>query len=43
MFFWAERAARVAQLAGPSALRAHARAAQLAGELISLKNDTYEC
>ena len=39
MFFKAERAARAAQLDRPSALRAHARAAQLAGELHSLKND----
>ena len=30
------------QLAGPSAMRAHARAAQLAWEVLSLKNDTFE-
>ena len=33
----------VLQLAGPSVVRAHARAAQLAEEVLSLKNDTYEC
>ena len=33
----------VLQQAGPSAVRAHARAAQLAEEVLSLKNDTYEC
>ena len=43
MFFKAERAAHAAQLARPSALRAHVCAAQLAEELQSLKNDTYEC
>ena len=31
------------QLARLSALGAHARAAKLAGELLSLKNDIYEC
>ena len=40
MFFKAERAARAAQLARQTALRAQARAAQLAGEFQSLKNGT---
>ena len=43
MVFQAKRAARAAQLARPSALRTHARAAQLAGGLLGFKKYTYEC
>ena len=43
MVFSAERAARAAQPARPSALRAHARAAQLAGGFLGFKKDIYEC
>ena len=43
MVFYAEHAVRAAQLARPCALCGHARAAQLAEEIQSLKNDIYEC
>ena len=43
MVFQTRRAARAAQLIRQSALRAHARAAQLAGGLLGLKDHNYEC